>query len=379
MKKEIESKLDKISDAWNSYIFKYEFCFKRLKGNSDLRTNYFGDLMGYFDDTLDIAFESVPPNREDYTSTFSFNISFLQSLYIQQDFIEELLIIFKTGITKGDLKKNPDYNENRDLRNELVGHPIRKNKGELISSTLFSYQAKKGVIEYMRYHKENSFNFETKSYNIDDIRRAHFNFLCHYLDKIISSIKKELRVFLKQLNTILNVLKTDSFKQILDVAQNYFEDIFEAEYCFEKETLLHIYEKRDSHPRYQHVIRRFLEYLEESVLETQNDIKIFCEDKKLVPDFIENSPINIIFKKASELLPEELEKAKKVNFNYEIGKLFTERTEQYEFFSNLLKTEFKDDSTILAELYHMESNRFIKGEYYSALKYMSTLIRKQYP
>lgn len=379
MKEEIENKLNKISEAWNAYIFKYEFCFKRLKGNSDLRTNYFGDLMGYFDDTLDIAFNSIPPNREDHSATFSFNISLLQSLYIQQDFIEELLIIFKTGINKGDLKKNSNYNENRDLRNELVGHPIRKNKGELISSTLFSYQAETGIIEYMRYHKDNNFSFETKRYSIDDIRKAHFNFLSYYLDKIISSIKRELRVFQNQLVTVLNVLETDSFKKILDVAQNYFEDIFEAEYCFEKETLLRIYEKRDLHPRYQHVITRFLEYLKESVLETQNDIKVFCEEKKIGSDFIDNTPINLIFKKASELSPEELEKARKKNFNYEIGKLFTEKTEQYEFFSELLKIEFKDDATILKELDHMNSNRFNRGEYYSALKYMSALIKQQYP
>ncbi|WP_313514835.1 hypothetical protein [Sphingobacterium sp.] len=378
MKEEIENKLNKISDAWNTYIFKYEFCFKRLKGNSDLRTNYFGDLMGYFKDTLDIAFESIPPNRKDHSATFSFNISLLQSLYIQQDFIEELLIIFKTGITKGDLKKDSDYNENRDLRNELVGHPIRKNKGELVSSALFSYQADTGIIEYMRYHKDNNFSFETKRYNIDDIRKAHFNFLSNYLDKIISSIKKELRIFQKQLVTILNVLKADSFNQIINVAQTYFDDIFEAEYCFEKETLLNIYEKRNLHPRYQHVITRFLEYLKESVLETQNDIKLFCEENKIAPNFIDNTPVNLTFKKASELSFKKLEKAKKKNFNYEIGKLFTEKTEQYEFFSGLLKIEFKDDDTILKELDHMNSNRLNRDEYYSALKYLSALIKQQY-
>ena len=135
MKNEIEEKLSKITGIWNYYIWEYRECNKHIKFTKEARTNYFGTIIGYFTDTFDVVFEVR--ESKSLSDTFSNNISLLQTIYVHQDFIEELLELFKCGINKGDLKKDENYTINRDLRNELIGHPLRKQKGKLISSTLF--------------------------------------------------------------------------------------------------------------------------------------------------------------------------------------------------------------------------------------------------
>jgi hypothetical protein len=157
VKENLQYKLSQIASVWNDFIWEYDFCKRTIKFTPEVRSNYFGDILGYFGDTFDIIFE----NRESksYSDKFSNQISFLQSIYVQQDFIEELLIIFKCKTNKGDLKKDNNYIINRDIRNELVGHPIRKQNGKFISSCLFGYNSGSDKIVYLRYHKENNYEF----------------------------------------------------------------------------------------------------------------------------------------------------------------------------------------------------------------------------
>ena len=103
MKEEVIVKLERIADIWNHFIWEYDFCKRKIKFTPDVRTNYFGAILGYFQDTFDIIFENK--ETKSHSDRFSNQISLLQSIYVQQDFIEESLIIFKCGIDKGDLKK----------------------------------------------------------------------------------------------------------------------------------------------------------------------------------------------------------------------------------------------------------------------------------
>lgn len=120
---DLNYKLGKIGDLWNYFILEYKFFKNQIKFTEEIQTNYFGDILGYFKDTLDIIFNYKQSNS--YSERFSNHIGLLQSIYVQQDFIEELLAIFKCSINKGDLKNDPNYLINREIRNELVGHPIR--------------------------------------------------------------------------------------------------------------------------------------------------------------------------------------------------------------------------------------------------------------
>lgn len=150
-------KLDKIADIWNNFILEYKFCNNKIKFNDEIKTNYFGDILGYFYDTFSLIY-NIPKSSD--SSKFSFYISFLQAIYVQQDFVEELLYIFNCNKNKSDLKNDINYSKNREIRNELVGHPIRKINGKFISSTLFSYHSKDDEIEYLRYHIDNNYSFE---------------------------------------------------------------------------------------------------------------------------------------------------------------------------------------------------------------------------
>lgn len=103
MKEEVKYKLEQIASVWNDFIWENDFCKQTIKFTTEVETNYFGDILGYFQDTFDIIFDKR--ESKSYSDRFSNQISFLQSIYVQQDFIEELLIIFKCKTNKGHLKK----------------------------------------------------------------------------------------------------------------------------------------------------------------------------------------------------------------------------------------------------------------------------------
>src|SRR5690606_17789464 len=180
------------------------------------------DILGYFQDTLDIVFETKRLSNE-YSEKFSHTISFLQAIYIQQDFVEELLGIFRTSIDKGHLKNDHLYSINRDLRNELIGHPIRKFEGKLISSTLFSYQANEGEIQYLRYHTDNKFQSEKKTYSIEGIQQRHKEFLEKYFEIILQKLRTILDEFVSELEKLEKVIINRDFSTVLKLVELYFE------------------------------------------------------------------------------------------------------------------------------------------------------------
>ena len=81
-----------------------------MKFFNEVKTNYWGIILGYFTDTFDIIF--VPQLTETYTERFSHNTSLLQAIYAQQDFVEEMLIVFKCNLTRRDLKDDDNYSLN---------------------------------------------------------------------------------------------------------------------------------------------------------------------------------------------------------------------------------------------------------------------------
>ena len=111
MNHKILGKLDRITDIWNHYIWVYQFCSSKVKFNDDVKTNYFGDLLGYFKDTFEIVYSEKRPTS--FSDKFSYTMSFLQAIYIQQDFVQEMLEIFKTGIDKKQLMKVTTYSTNK--------------------------------------------------------------------------------------------------------------------------------------------------------------------------------------------------------------------------------------------------------------------------
>lgn len=375
MKEDVKYKLDQIANVWNHFIWENDFCKQTIKFTTEVRTNYFGDILGYFQDTFNIIFD----NRESksYSDRFSNHISLLQSIYVQQDFIEELLIIFKCEINKGDLKKDTNYSINREIRNELVGHPIRKNNGQFISSCLFGYNGGSDKIVYLRYHKDNNYEFESMEYEVADIILRHKHFLENYFDKILNKLKRILSSFVKKIENIETLIDTKSFDEILNILSVFYESIFKYDFIYDKESLLKIYARKDEHRRYQNLIDKFYSDLKSSLKEKKEYAVEIFEPKKVYEVSETERPI-FIMDKIKFINPlerttttENIERP--VTYNYELGKIATKRNAMdFSHFGGTLKIKCAENQIVLNELEHMELNIYDEIEYYSAYRLICT-------
>ena len=375
MKEEVTYKLDRIADIWNHFIWKYNFCKRKIKFTPEVRTNYFGDILGYFQDTFDIIFDDR--ESKSHSDRFSNQISLLQSIYIQQDFIEELLIIFKTGIEKGDLKKDLNYSLNRDIRNELVGHPIRKYKGEFISSCLFGYNGGQDKVVYLRYHKDNNYKFESMEFPVIEIIQRHRNFLNKYFDKILDKLKLILLDFSREIENIERLIDKKSFDEILTISKVFYESIFDYDFVYDKESLQKIYAKKDEHRRYQNLINKFYYDLKSSLKEKKEYATKLFEPRKEFKETNIGIPIfDIEFVDATKI--DSTEKERPVTYHYELGKIATKRNPMdFDFFGGCLKRKCADNELVLNELEHMESNMYNDIEYFSAYRLICTELNEE--
>jgi hypothetical protein len=396
MRTTVEHKLDIIADIWNDFILEYKFCSGKIKFNDDVKTNYFGDILGYFKDTFDIIFTTN--KYSNYTEKFSFTISFLQAIYIQQDFMQEMLEIFKTDINKGNLKKDRTYYINRDLRNELIGHPIRKldipteeiiekecdsckkilskpkNKSALLSSTFFSYQTSEEEIQYLLYHRDNNFKFESKTFKIIDIQERHQLFLETYFDIILKKLKTILNEYLSEISKLENVIEKGDFKIVLKLTELYFEAIFNFNSVYDKESLNRIHDKQAEHRRYKNFIDIFYKKLSKHLVETRDSVDEIINRKIINKSSIEKLPL-LKFKIASNNSNSIIINIKpyKDDYNYEMGKLETKRNQlDFNHFGGLLKSKCRDNALVQNELNHMEQNIENEIEYYTALRLIRT-------
>lgn len=377
MKSKLQKKLLKISNIWHTFIWKYKSCplQKRFLGN--IKTNYLGDIFGYFDDTLGIIY-SNHNTTSSFINNFNKQVGLLQSIYLQQDFIEELLRVFKCNLDKGILKNDSNYSINREIRNELIGHPIRIISGELISSTLFGYHPPKNNILYLRYHKDNNFEFESISHNIKDIKARHTIFLNTYFDIILSRAKVFLDEFIDKIMHIEMVLNNKSFETVLKLVDLYFNDIFESDNMYDKKSLIYIYKKKNSHIRYSNFIQSFYLDIKTSIEETKSYIESFItpikKDKIQQPfnvmiNFVENPSIK-----------DSIKNHQQKTYHYEISKLSSKHDITYiKHIIEYLEKAFYDKPIILDELHHMKLNLNNNLEYYCSLKLISSILETQKP
>lgn len=372
MKENLQYKLSQIASVWNDFIWEYDFCKRTIKFTPEVRSNYFGDILGYFGDTFDIIFE----NRESksYSDKFSNQISFLQSIYVQQDFIEELLIIFKCKTNKGDLKKDNNYIINRDIRNELVGHPIRKQNGKFISSCLFGYNSGSDKIVYLRYHKENNYEFESMEFEVSDIILRHNNFLVKYFNEILEKLKRILTSFVKEIEKLEIFIQNKSFSELLIISSAFFESIFKYDFIYDKESLLKIYARKSEHKRYQNIIDKFYQDLKISLKEKKDlAIEVFQPKKVFEVNENERPVFNIDMIKFVDMSQNTKKENKviPVTYHYELGKLASKRNlMDFSHFGGTLKLKCAENQIVLNELEHMESNINDEIEYYSAFRLM---------
>lgn len=374
MKDQVKDKLDIIADVWNDFIWDNKFCRNQINFSSEAESNYFGDILGYFYDTFDIIYEKK--NGAEHAENFASHISFLQSIYVQQDFIEEMLILFKTNIVKGDLKLDTDYSINREIRNELVGHPFRKLDSKVISSTVFGYERSPDTITYLRYHTNNNFNCEIIKVKIEDITKRHTSFLNTYFDIIIEKLKSVTAKYSEELEAVKNKVETVSFPSLVKIITQKFKPFLENTFLYDEKSILEIYEKRKQHKRYSIVYDSFLSDLKKRISEMQENCNtifnklVFTDHHIELPLFDDDDNLINIF-------PLKVKAGrKKESYHYELGKLSTKRQpKEFDFFSGFLKAKCSN-KTVLFELERMRNHLDNDVEYLSSHKLISRILKE---
>lgn len=373
MKDQVTEKLKIIEDVWNEFIWENKFCRNQINFSTDAESNYFGDILGYFYDTFDIIYEKK--NAVEHSENFASHISFLQAIYVQQDFIEEMLILFKTSIVKGDLKLDPNYAVNREIRNELVGHPFRKIGDRVISSTVFGYERSADTIAYLRYHAENDFKCEIIKVKIGDITERHTAFLHTNFDLIIEKLKSVAVSYSDELEGVKKKIETVSFQSLVKIISQKLKPFLENTFLYDEKSILEIYEKRNEHKRYQVVYESFLNDLKRRITQLQE----YCISVFSRPVF-SDGPIELpLFDDNYNLINMPLKiKAgrERESYHYELGKLSTKRQpREFEFFSGFLKAKCKD-ATVLYELDRMKCYLDDDVEYFSSYKLISRILNE---
>ena len=366
MKKKIKYKLDVISNIYSNYLLRYRKCIIETRFEKDKPAYSFSEIMSYLDDTLDII--TSKPKTSDFSSAFSYHISLLQAIYVQQDLTLEILYLTKCNLDKGKLKKDSDYYINRNLRNELVGHPIRKVREDgcevLLSSVLMDIHSNSKTISYTLYHKDNNYQNRKLSFEISEIIERHFNFLNRYLDHIIEKLKQILENFSGRLSNLLRVVENNSFTTVIKLCELDFESILEIRYCYDSSSLKKIFEKRNDNKRYLFFIETFLDELKYQTNEIIQEIPF--EFKERV--WTKNRPPKIKPLEFADSSGENVKLFRPMTYHYELGKLSTKRNrDDFQFFSSLLRDKCKYDTLINEELDHMQNNIYNDIEYYSSL------------
>lgn len=350
----IQQKLEEISSFWNHYIWEYKFCQSQINFNEETKINYFGDILAYFEDTIKLI--KYRPHNNSYQENIFYSIGLLQTIYVQQDLIKELLYIFKLDSNK--LSNDSKRNINRDIRNELIGHPIRRTKNEeLISSVIFGNKLNNNFIHYIVYPKDSNYNGIEKNHKIEDIINRHEEFLLENLELIDKKITEILKLFLKKIKEIESLIdKQIPIEGLLRVVRNQFEYVYKFNELFVENYLVEMNVKRETQKRYEFGINLFIKELQESIKNTKSEISLTLGlnqdslDIEETEDPIENNR----------------------NYDYELGKLGN-RHPIYgpEYFKKI----FHNDLEICTELDNMIINNHSDLEYYSSYEYIRYLIK----
>jgi len=357
--------LDRITESWNDYFWEFKYCQDRIRFNEDIKTNYYGDILSYFNGTLD-SLSNIKFTDNFQESIFQ-AVAILQLIYSHQDLTDELLYIFKL-----EESTKEDKNPNRDIRNELVGHPIRRipKGGALISSVYFGTHFKNGTIHYVLYSRENGFVGKDYFFNLTEIIYNHRTFIEKYALIILRRIKKILGELQKELS-LLNRLIDESvgLENLIKLVEQFYDPILKDNYLFDPLILRTCNERRGEHPRYENTVSLFVDTLREYLPERIKSIdEIFVE--KIPPT--EWVTPQIIFVKAGDNA--EISRDRSEHLDYEFSKLMSNHP-IYDI--QYFKGKFQNDDDILEELINMENNLTNKLEYYSSFEYLEVLLKKR--
>ncbi|EDM37029.1 hypothetical protein PBAL39_04503 [Pedobacter sp. BAL39] len=354
---------EKIREAWNDYFLESQYCQKQINFGPEEKTNYMGDMLNYFDDTVELL-ERIPL-KSNYQLALYDTVSVLQLMYIGQDLIDELRFVFKMSQSSGT-----DKLLIRTLRNELTGHPIsRDKKNNFISSVFFTRNSHGEIIEYLRYHKDKDYKPEVIRHEWSELVRTHEAYLLENLNDILATIKSKLKRYQNQLAQFLKTFPKISLEGMITKTEHLLETFFEHSNLYSTTNLHHFFRNQDLHPRYKHCIDCFLRDLNRDLLQVTANLKQFRADELRAEDSQSDHQVmtRIVFTSSGEVF-----KAKPVqpNIRYHFSKL---REKHPVFGIEYFIESYQDDPVLLCELKHMQSANADDREFYCSYEYLRHL------
>lgn len=341
---EIIKNLDLIESAWRNYFFSSNFLLSKINYDKIENSNYVGVIFGNFHDTLPLL---KPKKIEGDEDSFFYSVGLLQIIYVQQDLVRELYQVF-------NIKQRNGRNKNRQIRNELIGHPISREGEfkELKSFTLFSYTTNNSTLSYLKYSKKNDFKFESINYNFRDILDSHFQFLDFRFGGILEKIKEFFAEYVSILEEMLLGIDKVDFEDLIIDIEKYLNDFFNEDLVFKKVNILKCYELKDSHPRFRYNINCF-----------KNNLICFLKGK------INNINVDFLDKKADyedeDIIINRIDLMDKLYENHRI------------FGIDYFKKTYSSNREAIIELDNMQKNINNELEYYSSYNYLKHLLSKK--
>lgn len=360
-------RLDQIRHFWEHYVWKYKSIQSAIDFSTEVRLNYFGDILAYFYDTLPLI-EKYPSQVE--VNPIIGTTGFLQILFVHQDMVDETMKIFHLNPSEWQ-----DKSKIRKLRNELVGHPINREKQskKFESSIFFGNGLSTELINYIKYTPDKP-NGEKKSISVAKILEWHSEYLNKYFGQIISEIEKIIEPFRSNLVDILISIEQDSVGKVVDKVIENFEGFLDYSELYTRDYLVEIEARCESHPRYKNALSLFKRELKENINDCFRSIKEITDpSQKVYPknseDVIEFESIDLSILSKDEV--DEIRKRLPENHSYMFSKLNgVLKDVALEHF----QTRFKDDVEIVEEVEHMKSNLNNSLEYNCSRELLRTLI-----
>ncbi len=357
---------EKIRDAWNYYFLEFRVCQHHIRYTDEERTNYIGDLVIYFDDTVELL--SSINMQDNYRSVLYDAVAILQLMYVQQDLIDELRRLFRLPQSSSDKKATI-----RRIRNELTGHPISRGRnGELISSVFVTAQTKDSTLQYVRYHKDKKYKHHLVTYDWKALFQEHEMYLEENLNDIVEKIKKILKSFKQTIELLLTNHSKVEFNKLIKWVNQVYEQFHKNTRIYSVENISFCYSNKNRHNRYSHVVNVYLSDLKETIIERIQEIDKFSENHDIdIPSYSNiTSEINIVIKKESASSNNFVDRS----IHYEFGKLY----DQDDVFGvEYFLLRFKDDFEVYSELQNMCDNNNNEPEYYSSYVYLMKLFRER--
>lgn len=382
--KTIRDKINLITDIWNSFILEEKFFQDKINFSDEVGTNYYGEIMHYLNDTFTALdnHEKMDSQKGEFHDFIFYIIGILQVMYVQQDLVDEMMRIFKLAESNSSEKKSI-----RKLRNELVGHPICRDKmKKLISSAFWGGDISYNCINYIKYQKGSMTNSESKKISIKELIDKHKIYLNYYFNQILKQerkILKEYKTKLLQLQNILSKLEPD-YHLIIKLSNDYIERIHMYSMYFSKEIVMKGLEKINDGERYKNFIDCYYNFVKESVFELLESTQEYLEkiDGKYIENMKDNNiEINIIddiCEYETIDFDDELEYQSYINdsnsknkYSYYLSKL-SER--KYTECIDILIKENQSNGVIVKELKNMKLNIDDDLEYYCSYLLVSKLL-----